>query len=307
MKPIIAYICFNRMGSTVVSLSSLLKTKDDFDLYIGDNDSRDKTFEFLKSLKDPRIKEVKRFERNYGEVNVSNWVLSKRKPGQDFIIMENDCLLHSDSFVGQFDEGFRKIPNCAALAACFIKDPLKSEYFHSSTLMGMFTCIRGDLMDQLGFYCEECLLNDIEMNNRIILMGLTSGYINTVVCETLHPWNTYNCIECRTHQNVCSGGDVVELFSETRPPIHEDLFCNRCILATNTLFWEKFKEETNAIMQEKIIDGKQLYWDSYHSGRKIPEGQETRRKKYMEFYHEVYVRHLFTNGLQGVADIKPVE
>ena len=93
MMPLVAYPTFNRLGSTVLSLGSLLRTTDNFELYVGDNDSKDKTWDFLQSLKDPRIKEIKRFEHNYGEINVLNWALSKRRKGQDVVIMENDAQL----------------------------------------------------------------------------------------------------------------------------------------------------------------------------------------------------------------------
>ena len=64
MNPLISFVSFNRMGSTVKSLLSLLETREDFDLYITDNDSRDKTWEWMNSLIDPRIKKIRKSEKN---------------------------------------------------------------------------------------------------------------------------------------------------------------------------------------------------------------------------------------------------
>ena len=59
--PLISYSTFHRMGLTVRNLNSLLRTTDDFELHIIDNNSQDDTWEYIQSLNDSRIKSRTRF------------------------------------------------------------------------------------------------------------------------------------------------------------------------------------------------------------------------------------------------------
>lgn len=52
MLPIVSFVCWNRAGLTARNLKELLKSTDDFELYIVDSNSEDDTWEFLKTLKD---------------------------------------------------------------------------------------------------------------------------------------------------------------------------------------------------------------------------------------------------------------
>lgn len=303
-NPLVSFIAFNRMGSTVLSLQSLLNTTDDFDLYIGDSDSKDHTWEYLQSLKDPRIKEIRKFE-NLGELNVINWAISKRKTGQDFVVMENDCLLHCNTFVEQFDRAFEEVPGlgsaCGWLRSLKINESRLSGYFYPDTVVGVFTCTKGIVMDKLGYYSEACCLADIEMNYRVReILGYTTGYIKTIDCSVIHPFGSYNCTDCKTKQSVCGCSDTITLLpGESRPAdLGRDLFCNRFYPTLNRLFWDKCKDEAIGILREKIVGGKQVYWDSIHSGNPISEWQETNRKKFQEFFRDQYEKYLTEKGLK---------
>lgn len=304
MTPLVCYICFNRMGSTVLGLQSLLRTQDDFELYIGDNNSKDKTWDFLMSLKDPRIKEIKRFEHNYGELNIANWSLSHRRPGQDYIIMENDALLYGD-FVQHFDRAFREIPNLASASGWLRgiqvdESLLQQGYFYPDTVMGVFTCTKGEVMDKLGFYSEGCYCADVEMNFRIRnLLGLNTGYIKTVDCSLIHPFGSYDCSGCKTRQCVCDRSDnIVLLPLEDRPSdLNRDLYCNRFYPTLNRNFWHEHQGECMRLMYEEIDRRKQVYWESYHTGKPISAWQEIHRKKFQQFFEEQYQLYLATNKL----------
>jgi len=303
MKPLVCSICFNRMGSTVLSLQSLLRTADDFDLYIGDNDSRDKTWDFLMSLKDPRIKEIKKFEHNYGELNVANWALSKRRPGQDFIIMENDAVLYGD-FVPRFDQAFSVIPNLGSVSGWLrglkVDESKMQGYFYPDTVMGVFTCTKGEVMDKLGYYSEGCYCADVEMNFRIrALLGLQTGYIKTVDCSLIHPFGCYDCATCKTRQSACTRSDVLSLLPfENRPSdLNRDLFCNRFYPTLNKEFWAAHQNECMRLLYEEIEIKKQVYWDSIHSGNPMSPWQESHRKKFQQFFEDQYLLYLKTNGL----------
>ena len=291
-----------------MSLSSLLRTKDDFDLYVGDNDSRDMTWEYLSSLKDPRIREVKRFERNFGELNVANWALSKRRPGQDFVMMENDCLLRCEEFVGPFDRAFAEIPNLGSVGGWLrsfkVDESRMSGYFYPDTVMGMFTCTKGEVQDKLGYYSEGCYIADVEVNYRIRnLLGMDTGYVKTVDCSVVHPFGHYDCEGCRTRQGVCCRHDVMRLLPGERRPadLERDLYCNRFYPVLNRDFWNEMGEEARRVMSDRIVKGKQVYWDSVHSGGKIPEWQEEKRRRFQGFFESQYARYLSEKGLDGSA------
>ena len=79
--PIVIFVTWNRLGVTISNLKALLKTEDDFDLYIIDNGSIDGTADYLSSLKDNRIKEIKILDKNYGLIYAANYGISKRKKG----------------------------------------------------------------------------------------------------------------------------------------------------------------------------------------------------------------------------------
>lgn len=110
MKPIVAFITFNRMGSSVKSLKSLLSSPDDFNLYIVDNDSRDKTKEWLESIQDERIVKKIFLPKNYGEINAVNLVLTYRKKGQDFLLIENDVNVLTPNYIKIFQKTLEDFP-----------------------------------------------------------------------------------------------------------------------------------------------------------------------------------------------------
>lgn len=79
VKPLISFISFNRNSAVAANLKALLDiTNDDFDLSIVDNGSTDGIWEYIKSLKDDRIKFKKHFDKNYGGIYAVNYSLSKR-------------------------------------------------------------------------------------------------------------------------------------------------------------------------------------------------------------------------------------
>jgi hypothetical protein len=246
---------------------------------------------------------VKKFDHNYGEINVINWALSKRARGQDFIIMENDCRLHTDGFVRQFDRAFAEIPRLGAASGWLRSlsvSTLPQDYFYQDTVMGQFTCIRGEVMDQLGYYSEACYIADVEINYRIRnLLNYTTGYIKTIDCSLIHPWGFYNCEDCKRRQSACNRSDVLTVLpGKDRPEnLAGDLYCNRFYPTLNRSFWGQCGQEGRRVMQEKIIDGKQVFWDSTYSGNPLPEWQEALRKKFQEFFDEQYRNYLTSNNL----------
>lgn len=66
--PVVCFISYDRLGVTANNLDTLLKTEDDFELYIVDNFSKERNWDFIMSLNDDRIKEKIRFSKNYGSI-----------------------------------------------------------------------------------------------------------------------------------------------------------------------------------------------------------------------------------------------
>ena len=83
-KALVSFICWNRAGLNARNLNALLKSTDDFELYIIDSNSSDDTWEFIKTLNDKRIKEIKKFDLNRGCAYAINYIMSKRKKEQFF-------------------------------------------------------------------------------------------------------------------------------------------------------------------------------------------------------------------------------
>ena len=107
-----------------------------------------------------------------------------------------------------FDAAFKDVPKLGAVSGWLrsikIDESKMFGYFYPDTVMGHFTCIKGEVMDQLGYYSEACYIADVEMNYRIRdLLHYNTGYIKTVDCSILHPWFSYNCSDCKKNQNVC--------------------------------------------------------------------------------------------------------
>lgn len=93
MKIALVYITFNRLPYTQLSLPRLLEDPtEDFDLYIWDNGSTDGTPEYLKSISDPRIKDIAFRPTNEGQSPAVNhaWTTSDA----DLLgKVDNDCLV----------------------------------------------------------------------------------------------------------------------------------------------------------------------------------------------------------------------
>ena len=113
--PLISYSTFHRMGLTVRNLNSLLRTTDDFELHIVDNNSQDNTWDYIQSLSDSRIKSRTRFPINFGPIYPINLNLAKRRPDQYFIVLESDVYLYATDWISRFMRVFETFPEVGLL------------------------------------------------------------------------------------------------------------------------------------------------------------------------------------------------
>lgn len=203
--PFISYITWNRMGLTVKNLNRLLASGDDFELHIIDNNSQDDTWEFIKDLKDKRIKTREQFEVNRGVIYALNYNLSRRAEDQYFITVDNDVYIHTLDFIPRFLEVFDTFPEAGMLGVprpapypeflppviprvkdgvCYLRlakgeveKPL--DFIPASLLF-----FRPELFTYIGFWCEESGYRDAEISARI--NGYTpyrAGFVTNVHIE----------------------------------------------------------------------------------------------------------------------------
>jgi hypothetical protein len=115
--PVVCFVSYNRLGVTASNLDTLLKTEDDFELYIVDNFSMENNWDYIMSLKDERIKEIKRFRKNYGSICAINYGLSHRDEKQSFVHIENDVSILDKNWVKKFEHTQDTFPELALIGA----------------------------------------------------------------------------------------------------------------------------------------------------------------------------------------------
>ncbi len=111
----LVFITYNRLEYTKLALASVLSDPtEEFSLTIWDNGSTDKTPEYLKSLKDPRIKEVVLRKENFGQAGAMNYVWSKTK-AELIGKLDNDCLV-TPGWTRVFARVHKDVENLGAIA-----------------------------------------------------------------------------------------------------------------------------------------------------------------------------------------------
>lgn len=115
--PVVCFVSYERLGVTANNLDTLLKTEDDFELYIVDNFSKERNWEFIMDLKDDRIKEKRRFSKNYGSICATNYGLSHRRIDQPYIYIENDVSVIEKNWVKKFEQTLAAFPELALIGA----------------------------------------------------------------------------------------------------------------------------------------------------------------------------------------------
>jgi glycosyltransferase involved in cell wall biosynthesis len=186
--PLISYSTFHRMGLTVRNLNSLLRTTDDFELHIIDNNSQDDTWEYIQSLQDGRIKSKTRFPVNFGPIYPINLNLTRRRPDQYFIVLESDVFLYAPDWISRFMKIFEAFPEVGLLG---IPRPVPLPGYEPEVIPvyrngqsynqllycevgsvrdfvpGHCQCLRPELINTIGYWCEENGYGDAELSIRI--------------------------------------------------------------------------------------------------------------------------------------------
>lgn len=215
IPPLITYSTFHRLGLTVRNLPSLLRSKDDFELHIVDNNSQDDTWEFLQSLKDSRIKSMTRFDVNRGPIYSVNYTLTRRRKDQYFFVVESDVYFYDNDWISRMLEVFSAFPEVGLLGVPRAKpltevmpQTIQKESGHVrymqllnsqvGTLIdfipGHCQCLRPELLDLIGYWCEENCYGDAELAIRV--HGYTpykAGFTNDIRIDMAQ---IIPCAEC---------------------------------------------------------------------------------------------------------------
>lgn len=221
--PLITFLTYNRLGYTAISLSSLLRTDSEFELYIMDNDSRDDTWQFLQDTKDPRIKSKIKWNQNMGVAHALNFALCYRKSDQAFINFENDFRIHNKDFVKDFEAYGREFPEIKAFSATTFphqlqiidksisEDPTRLEIkngrrLYYDTIMGFCTYFPAETMNILKYYDEVNCLLDMEVQARIGVNASDkkTGYAMDIRASHCNP----HCESCLAYHNPCEQGEM---------------------------------------------------------------------------------------------------
>jgi glycosyltransferase involved in cell wall biosynthesis len=105
----------NRLHYTIKTLNRLLEDpKEEFELYLWDNASTDETPEYLKEIKDPRIREVILSKKNVGQTGAMNYCWGKSK-AELVGKLDNDCLV-TPGWTRILAEAHRDIERLGAIA-----------------------------------------------------------------------------------------------------------------------------------------------------------------------------------------------
>jgi hypothetical protein len=210
-KTLISFLCWNRLGLTSRNLEALLKTDEDFDLYIVDNNSQDDTFEYLKNLSDPRIKKIVTFSQNYGAIYATNFVLSKRKKNQNFMNIDNDVCINSKSFIKNNIDTIKEFPELGVLGN--VRSTYFDEYpaikkqkiernnktvYKTDYIMGSNMFFPYKIMDKLGYF-NESGFGDTDISHRLRILNKWMGFTFE---NNLDSKQTIPCDSCLA-KNLC--------------------------------------------------------------------------------------------------------
>lgn len=198
--PFVNYITFNRLGLTAGSLKSILDTPEDFEMHIIDSNSKDDTWEYLQSVKDPRIKSLLRLPVNAGPIPALNLNLSKRKRDQYFFNIDSDVVIKTKDWLSRFMKVFGAFPEVGLLGvqrvppyipiypeviprirgdAAYLE--LKNGYVDAILDFVHGCCIgmRPELIEKIGYWSEETCWGDAELTPRVMhYTNFKAGYMS---------------------------------------------------------------------------------------------------------------------------------
>ena len=269
VAPLLSYVTFNRLGLTEKSISSILKTSDDFEMHIVDNNSTDGSWKYIQSLKDSRIKSRTRLPVNLGQVYALNLNLTKRREDQYFISVDNDVVIDTTDWITRFMNIFNAFPQIGLLgvqASSPNTDNLPSTPIFEKGLLywklsktynaegfkpGCCLCLKPELINDIGYYSEENGFGNTELLFRINYC--TSYKVGIMTDISVSKLQTIDCSECG-YKDRC------KLSSSTKTcfAIYQRLY-------KNDLFLEQFRWKFEETKKDLLSGARPVYCASLFS------------------------------------------
>lgn len=293
--PLIVYTTFNRLGYVIPSMTSLLESTDDFELYLFDNFSQDHTWEYLNSLTDPRIKIKKRFDHNIGGAAAVNYAILSRKEDQDFGAIETRCTLKTKNFISIFQSILDEDDSIVGLSGTYTTGRDQLTYYnelgeqfpdnikvvnnhkiYKGGIWGFCMLLRHELFEHFGFFDEASYAGDIDMNQRVI-DGLKKelGYVLDVHCGYSNQ-EDMDCAGCKKIQNICPG----------------DNFCMKYYLPLMRHFYLENCSDLNERAAERV-KAERFFCDTiYNKNSTLTTEEKGIIEKNIKFFSEKYTEHI---------------
>jgi hypothetical protein len=301
--PLFTFLTFNRLGNTCISLESVLQSPDDFEMYIIDNGSKDFTWDYLNTIDDPRIKDRKRFDSNFG-IAALNYALSFRKEDQDWVNVEPDTHIHNKNFISEFKKASEFYPEfgyfsgmlyggdvpLTVISHDYVKTMVdtypqtviqRGQYRVWDSGVGMTgycLYIPSNVMNQLMFLDEVSYGADVDLNCRI-MKGLKkkAGFVFNIGCSMIGT----DCKICLSYGNICPGQNI----------------CNKIYSRVTSTFIAKRGTWTTDVINQRISGKLPLKCDSIF-GQQISDSDKAQSLKNIEELKNIYDEYLRTMGYQ---------
>lgn len=289
--PLVCFVAYKRLGSTVCSLDALLKTEDDFELVIVDNASNDGTWEYIENIKDERIKIKHQVDKNYGIIYALNYGLSKREKYQPFIHVENDIQINDKDWVTRFKKTAALFPEIGLIGISskqyeaaiqkqfppderFLKRCLADKVSHKMNMrfipetreditcyynpvvIGCCNYITPEVIELIGYRNEESCGADLEIGRRI---NLFTPYFSAVA--TAFYIDYIGVVDCPN----CIAKGMCKYSRNTRCSCHDEYMK----FYTHRVFAETLRPKVAELISDIKENKRPLYSASIHDEESI--------------------------------------
>lgn len=214
MKPLIGMCVLARPNVTRQCIKALLSHTDrsKFEWVVIDQNAIPQVKEIIKEYRRD-IDFVWENKFNNGIVFGHNQAMSLRKPGQAYIKLDDDCVLESPDWLDLILKAlsYKDIGSALCLRPTFwIDAPGRKEFFYKNIVIeerdkdfwiqispqdaGVVGCtwaLKGDILDQLGYFNEDLSCDDLDMPIRINQLGLKNIYLPDAVIKQPQEENTH--------------------------------------------------------------------------------------------------------------------
>ena len=211
LPPLLSYVTFNRKDQVEKSLTSLLRSSDDFEMHIIDCHSADGTWEYLQSVKDKRIITRARIEMNCGPVYALNVNLTKRQKGQFVFSIDSNIIMQTPDWISRMMDVFELHDRIGLLGPLTDSTPARSvrslinsdvEFLRIRNVVPNidenfvpFSCmaLSPALLDEIGYLSEENYYGDKELSYRVVnFTRFKAGFVpNIHLIEQEPPVDTH--------------------------------------------------------------------------------------------------------------------